>query len=363
MQVIDFRSDIVTQPTPEMRRAMYRAEVANDSFGEDPTVNRLQELAAERMGTEASLFVSSGTQGNLLALLSVVGKGGSVVAPDYSHLETGELNGFSYLAEATITPTVTERGVMIPEEVRASLEKTAANATSGRLVWVENTHNLGGGTVTSPVTMSQIVQLAGEALVPIHLDGSRIFNAATFLHVDPSELVNGVTTVQFCLSKGLGAPVGSMLCGPKDVIEKAFHFRQMVGGQMRQVGIIAAAGIVALEKMTLRLQDDHDNAKALAQGLAKIAGILIDSSTVQTNIVFCSLEPSIGSAEDLNKSLRARGVLAMTAGAVPNSIRFVTHYQISSSDVNVTLRRVEEAVEFITVANKTPATVILSRQP
>ncbi len=337
MGITDLRSDNVAPPTDEMRRAMYEAEVGNDNFGDDPTVNRLQDLAAELLGTEASLFVSSGTQGNLMALLSLAGKGGTIISAEHSHVETSELDGYSFVAGGRVESTMAIKGVMDPREVDKALAKTR---NSPRLIWIENTHNRGGGTVTPIETMHSLAVLARKHRVPIHVDGARLFNAAAFLGVDPRSLVTGADTVVICLSKGLAAPVGSVLCGPGEVVEKARYYRQMLGGQMCQAGVLAAAGIVALEKMTLRLEEDHEKARMLAKALAEIPGIYLDPADVQTNIVFCSLEPSYGPVEELIERLRASGVLALATGPAPNSVRFVTHYQTSQSDIQLTVRAV-----------------------
>ena len=332
-KVIDFRSDFVTRPSDEMRRAMYEAEVGNDSWREDPTSERLQELAADRLGKEAALFVTSGTQGNLLAALSHLGRGGTIVAAEDSHVGYGELDGYREIASATLISVPTTRGAPKPAELRKSLASVAPGGANRTVVWVENTHNRAGGIVLTPRDMMATRSIADDFGVPVHLDGSRIFNAATYLNVPASKLARDADSVQFCLSKGLGAPMGSILTGSIELIEEARRLRQMIGGQTRQLGVVAAAGIVALEIMTRRLHEDHANARILAEGLAGIPGIEIDLRTVQTNLVFCDVERGFGTAESVIARLRDEGVLAGPAGVNPRAIRFAVHCDISRNDV------------------------------
>ena len=241
-KVIDLRSDIVTKPSVEMRRAMYEAEVGNDSWHEDPTSERLQELAADRLGKEAALFVTSGTQGNLLATLSHLGKGGTIVAAEDSHVGYGELDGYREIGSASLVSVPTTKGAPKPAELRKSLAGVEPGGASRTVAWVENTHNLAGGIVLTPGDMAATRSVAEDFGVPVHLDGSRIFNAATYLNVPASALAKDADSVQFCLSKGLGAPIGSILAGSAGLIEEARRWRQMIGGQTRQLGVVAAAG-------------------------------------------------------------------------------------------------------------------------
>ncbi len=344
-KVIDLRSDIVTKPSVEMRRAMYEAEVGNDSWHEDPTSERLQELAADRLGKEAALFVTSGTQGNLLATLSHLGKGGTIVAAEDSHVGYGELDGYREIGSASLVSVPTTKGAPKSAELRKSLAGVEPGGASQTVVWVENTHNLAGGIVLTSGDMAATRSVAEDFGVPVHLDGSRIFNAATYLNVPASELAKDADSVQFCLSKGLGAPIGSILAGSAGLIEEARRWRQMIGGQMRQLGVVAAAGIVALEVMTRRLHEDHENARILAEGLAEIRGIQIDPEDVQTNLVFCNVERGFGTAESVTASLREESVLAGPAGVNPQAIRFAVHCDISRKDVADALVAISSVME------------------
>ena len=332
-KVIDFRSDFVTKPSMEMRRAMYEAEVGNDSWREDPTSERLQELAADRLGKKAALFVTSGTQGNLLATLSHLGRGGTIVAAEDSHVGYGELDGYREIGSASLVSVPTTRGAPNSAELRKSLASVEPGGANRTVVWVENTHNRAGGTVLTPGDMAATGSVAEDFGVPVHLDGSRIFNAATYLNVPASELAEDADSVQFCLSKGLGAPMGSILVGSTELVEEARRWRQMIGGQTRQLGVVAAAGIVALEVTTRRLHEDHENARILAEGLAEIPGMTIDPDDVQTNLVFCDVAKGFGTAESAIARLRDEGVLAGPAGVNPQAIRFAVHCDISREDV------------------------------
>ena len=269
-----------------MRKAMYEAEVGDDVWGEDPTVIRLQELAAERMGKEAALYVASGTQGNLVSLLAHCQRGYEVVLGNECHIfiyEAGAAAVFGGLIYHTV-PT-TRFGELPPEEIRSAIRGPNVHFPPTGLICLENTHNRCGGTLISPAYMRQVRQIADEHRLPVHLDGARIFNAALALGVDVRDIAQYADSVMFCLSKGLSAPVGSLVCGTKAFVERAHRMRKMAGGAMRQVGVIAAPGIVALTEMVDRLADDHANARLLAEGLASIPGLAVDLETVQTNMV------------------------------------------------------------------------------
>src|SRR5881409_2117707 len=283
--IVDLRSDTLTLPTPEMREAMARAEVGDDVWGEDPTVQRLEALAARRLGKPAGLFVTSGTQGNLISVLSHTRPGQEIVVDFDSHVFNNEVAGAPVIGQVQMRPTKTERGFPTPEQVREALRPANIHVPPTGLVCVENTHNRHGGTCCTPEEIAAVAAVAHEAGVPVHLDGARLFNAAVALKRPAADFARHVDTVTFCLSKGLGAPVGSVICGRPEVVTRARRLRKMVGGGMRQAGIIAAAGIVALERMVGRLAEDHVNARTLAEGVAKLPGVRIDLASVQTNIV------------------------------------------------------------------------------
>lgn len=340
MRTIDLRSDTVTQPTEAMREAMRRAEVGDDVYGEDPTVKRLEAMAAERLGKEAGLFVVSGTMGNFASILAQA-RGGSIVVGSESHIRHHE----AWSAEAFGDVRLIE----VENDPRGSMDAAAiaqaiANEEreSGRkpaLLCLENTHNRCGGSALPASTSAALAAVARAAGLRVHLDGARIFNAAIALETSPAALAADADSVTFCLSKGLSAPVGSVICGDGEFIQKARRARSMLGGQMRQVGAIAAAGVVALEEMVDRLADDHVNARLLAEGLASIPGIRIDPSTVMTNIVIFDLDGL--DPPEFRARCRERGVLV---SGVPPHIRMVTHYGIERADIEEALDRVREAV-------------------
>lgn len=329
--MIDLRSDTVTKPTAEMREAMAAADVGDDVFGEDPTVNELQRRAAERLGKEAALFVPTGTMGNQIAIACHTKRGDEVVCESRSHILDYEMAGMSLLS-GVMPRAVPGRdgGRLAWEDVRAAIRpQTTYNARTG-LVALENTHNLAGGTVLPLETMREIADGAHDLGLPVHLDGARVFNAAAALGCDVAEVVAPVDSVMFCLSKGLAAPVGSMVAGTREFVEKAWLVRKTFGGGMRQVGVLAAAGIVALEKMSSRLADDHANARALATALAGIPGIVLDPESVQTNIVIFELEEGVRDAPSLVAAIREEGILAIAFGG--RKIRLVTHNDVSRAD-------------------------------
>ncbi len=342
MRYIDLRSDTVTHPTPAMREAMYRAEVGDDVFGEDPTVRRLEGMAAERMGKEAALFVASGTMGNLVALLTHCGRGDEVILGDRSHTFIYEQGGMAALGGITPRPLPNQPdGTLRLEDIRAAIRSENVHYPRTRLICLENTHNLCDGAPLTAEYTAAAAHLARQHGLRVHLDGARIFNAAAALGCDVRDLVREVDSVMFCLSKGLCAPVGSILCGSADFIYEARRARKVVGGGMRQAGILAAAGIVALEQMTGRLGEDHARARRLAEGLAQIPGIRV--GPVYTNIFYFWLDEGVSLApQEFLSRLREQGVLVL--GREDGRFRAVTHYWITDEDVETTLRAVKAAL-------------------
>jgi len=336
MGLIDLRSDTVTLPTPRMREAMAAAEVGDDVFGEDPTVNRLEAMAAERMGKEAGLFVPSGTMGNLVALLTHCNRGDEVILGDQSHTFLYEAGGSAALGGIHPFPLPNNPdGTIDPEKIEAAIRPENVHFPRTRLICLENTHNRCGGAVLRPEYMARVAAIARRHGLAIHLDGARIFNAAVALGVEPAVLTRDADSVTFCVSKGLSAPVGSVLCGSADFIAEARRARKIVGGGMRQAGVIAAAGIVALEEMVDRLAEDHANARRLAEGLAEMPGITIELDSVETNIVIFELHREDLTPEELAARLREQGVLLLPIGG--RQLRAVTHYGIERKDIETAL--------------------------
>ena len=331
MKIVDLRSDTVTRPTDVMRKAMAEAEVGDDVYGEDPTVNRLEAMAAERLGKEAGLFVVSGTMGNLVSLLAQCGRGDEIILGDRQHTFMYEQGGMAALGG--IVPRLLpnqEDGTLRLEDIAAAIRADNVHYPRSRLVCLENTHNLCYGAPLSAEYTAQVAALAHEHGMRLHVDGARIFNAAVALGVPAAELVRDADSVTFCLSKGLSAPVGAVICGDADFIAAARRARKVVGGGMRQAGIIAAAGIVALEQMVERLADDHARAKRLAEGLADIPGISM--APVHTNLVYFSLRDEVPmSAPEVSAKLKALGVLILPRGA--RSFRAVTHVWIDDDAI------------------------------
>ncbi len=342
MKIIDLRSDTVTQPTPAMREAMYRAEVGDDVFGEDPTVNRLEAMAAERMGKEAALFVASGTMGNLVALLAHCGRGDEVILGDRCHTYLFEQGGMAALGGITPRPIPNQPdGTLRLEDIEQAMREDNVHFPRTRLVCLENTHNMCNGAPLTTEYTAQVAQLAHARGLRVHLDGARIFNAAAALGVDVRELVREVDSVMFCLSKGLCAPVGSLVCGSADFVAEARRARKVLGGGMRQAGVLAAAGIVALEQMTGRVGEDNARARRLAQGLAQIPGVEVAPTT--TNILYFWLAEGVGKTpEEVVEGLAQRGVLLL--GRELGRFRAVTHYWIGDEDVEWTVQAVREVV-------------------
>jgi threonine aldolase len=343
MKRIDLRSDTVTLPTPAMREAMAKAEVGDDVFGEDPTVNRLEDMAASVTGQEAALFVVSGTMANIVALLTHCGRGDEVIVGDKAHTFINEGGGMAALGG--IQPrTIPNRadGTFALEDIRNAIRGENVHWPRTRLILTENTHNACSGSPLSPDYMQSVFDLARSAGLKVHTDGARIFNAAVALGRHVRDFARQTDTISFCLSKGLAAPAGSLLCGPAEFIAAARRNRKMVGGGLRQAGIIAAAGIIAIESMVDRLADDHANAKRFARDLADIPGILIDPSAVNTNIVFFDLRPEASTALQLSTRLAADGVLIGVVG--DRRVRVVTHYGIDLDDIKTVLRLIGEAM-------------------
>ncbi|MBM4467293.1 MAG: low-specificity L-threonine aldolase [Chloroflexi bacterium] len=344
MRIVDLRSDTVTLPTPAMREAIYRAEVGDDVFGEDPTVNRLEEMAAERMGKEAALYVASGTMGNLVALLTHCGRGDEFIVGHLAHTFLYEAGGSAALGgvHPRTVPNQPD-GTLDLADVEAAIRAENVHFPRSRLICLENTHNRCGGAALTPEHTKAVCQLAQWHGLAVHLDGARIFNAAVALGVDVKELVRDVDSVQFCLSKGLSAPVGSVVCGDEEFIYQAWRNRKIVGGGMRQAGIIAAAGIVALEQMVDRLAEDHANARRLAEGLAEIPGLALDLDRVQTNIVIFELVSERLTPAELAAKLGERGVRLLAIEG--RRLRAVTHYGIEADDIEVALAVVREVID------------------
>jgi threonine aldolase len=338
-RLIDLRSDTLTMPTPEMRRAMAEAELGDDVFHEDPTVNRLEALAAERMGKEAAVLVTSGTQGNLVGVVSHTQRGDEVICGDQSHVFHYEVAGCAVVGSIQLRTVPNVNGMLDPEAVRSAIRPADIHNPRTAVVCLENTHNRNGGVALTPEQTASVAAVAHERGIPVHLDGARVFNAAVALGVEVRRLTAPVDSVTFCLSKGLAAPVGSVLCGSKEYIQVARKYRKLLGGGMREAGVIAAAGVVALTTMVERLAEDHANARRLAGGLAEIPGIEIDPGSVQTNLVFFDVTAPLG-APGLVAGLRERGVSCMVNYG--RRIRMVTHYGIERSDIEHTLRAIQE---------------------
>ena len=333
MRQVDLRSDTVTLPTPEMRRAMFEAEIGDDVYGEDPSVNKLEAMAAERLGKEAAVYVASGTMGNLVSVLAHAGRGDEIILGDKAHIFRSEAGGVSALGGVAFhTLRNDEHGMLDPDDVAQAIKPPNVHFTRTAVVALENTHNGCGGAVLSPEDIKLIADVAHAADIPVHMDGARVFNAAVALEAPVSELARDVDSITFCLSKGLACPVGSIICGTEEYIAQARKWRKIVGGSMRQAGIIAAAGIVALDTMVDRMADDHANARKLANGLNDIDGISIEPDRLPTNLVFFEIDhpDRAGFARKLNE----RGVLG---GGSQKRWRYVTHYGITEDDVDYTL--------------------------
>ncbi len=344
MRVVDLRSDTVTLPSDEMRQAMFHAELGDDVFGEDPTVNRLEQMAAERVGKEAALLVVSGTMGNLASILTHCRRGEEAILGDQSHTFVYEAGGISALGG--IHPhTIPNQpdGTLRLEDIEAAIRPDNVHFPRTRLICLESTHNRCYGAPLKPEYLAAVAQLARRRGLSVHLDGARIFNAAIALGVDVRELTRYVDSLSFCLSKGLAAPVGSVVCGSKTFIAEARRARKILGGGMRQAGVLAAAGMVALDQMIDRIREDHDNAARLAQGIARIDGLSMDLAHVHTNIVYFDVIRSNLNAEELAGKLSRGGIGMLPLG--PKRIRAVTHYGITADDIDHTLTQLAGALQ------------------
>jgi threonine aldolase len=335
-RALDLRSDTVTQPTPAMRQAMSEAEVGDDVYGEDPTVNRLEAMVAEMLGKEAAVLVSSGTMGNLVSVLSHCGRGDEMILGDDAHIFMYEQGGAAALGgvHPRTVPNQPD-GTIRLEHIREAIRGENEHFPETRLICLENTHNRTGGRVLPVEYMDAVGALAHEHGVKLHVDGARLWNAAVALNIAPARLLQEADSVTVCLSKGLGAPVGSVVAGSTEFIRRARRNRKILGGSMRQAGVLAAAGIVAVTEMVERLSDDHANAQTLARGLAEMDGIEIDPTTVETNLVFFVLNREDMTPAQLSNALRARGVLLNPVGG--RRLRAVLNYHISEQDVETVL--------------------------
>jgi len=340
--VVDLRSDTVTLPTPEMLRAMATAELGDDVYGEDPTVRRLEDLAAARVDKEAALFVPSGTMGNGIAVLVHTRRGDEVICDLTSHVYDAEVGGLAVLSGVQARPLESVKGLLRPEQVETAIRPDDVHFPRSRLLCLENPHNSGGGIVAPLDLMADLCATAHRGGLAVHLDGARLFNASVALGVPAAEIAAHADSVMFCLSKGLCAPVGSMLAGPADWIAEARRARKMLGGGLRQVGVLAAAGIVALETMVERLAEDHENARRLAEGLAGIPGLDVDLECVQTNMVFAEVVAHGLDAASFVAGLAAAGVRAGAVGST--RVRLVTHHGVGASGVDAALRAARAAL-------------------
>jgi len=341
-KVIDLRSDTVTKPSPAMRRAMAEAEVGDDVYLEDPTVNRLQARSAEIFGREAGLFVPSGSMGNLTCIMAQAGRGQEVICEAAGHVYNYEMASMSALGGVLPRIIPTENGIMSWEQIAPAIRERAYYRPQTALVALENTHNMAGGTVYPTRVSREICDKAHKAGLKVHLDGARVFNAATYLREDVAAITEPFDSVQFCFSKGLGAPVGSMIVGSKELIEQCRVIRKMLGGGMRQAGVLAAAALVALEEGPKRLHIDHENAQVLAQGLLRIPGITIEPEKVQTNIVLYDVRKTGLTSGQFLQKLAERKVLGGPVDA--RRVRMVTHLDVDREDIEQALRRIGEVV-------------------
>ena len=341
MNPIDLRSDTVTRPTPEMRRAMYEAELGDDGLEGDPTTMRLQEMAAELMGSEAAMLVASGSMGNLVSALAHCAPGEAMIVGQTSHMmwSAGQAETHPTYGQIEIRPLPEDAGKLSSRDIELAI--TAEGEAGGRvgLVCAENSHNEAYGAALDHSHLHSIGTTARDRGAPLHIDGARIFNAAVALGLPSSTLVAPADSVTFCLSKGLACPIGSMVCGSKEFIARARNRRKIVGGEMRQTGTVSAAGIVALQTMVDRMAEDHANARRLAEGLAQIEGVQIEVERVQTNIVYFT--PTDRPAKEVERSLGEPGVRCL---ALDGRVRMVTHYHVGPADIDDTLRAVQRTM-------------------
>jgi len=336
MRTVDLRSDTTTLPTDEMRQAISGSELGDDVFQGDPTVNKLQDLAAQRMGKEAALLVPSGTMANLASILTHCGRGAEVILGNRAHTYKYEKGGISAYGgiHSTQIPNQDD-GTMQLEDIRAAIRGIDDHFPVTKLICLENTHNVCGGAPLSVTYTKEVANLAKAHNIKLHIDGARIFNAAVAQGVEVQELVEDADSMSFCMSKGLAAPVGSIICGSKDFIDQARGIRKGLGGGMRQAGIIAAAGIVALETMVDRLQEDHTNARLLADGIADLPGIILDPESIKTNIIYFDMDDAAMESADFLAALSTKGIQFFDTG--PRRFRMVTHYGITAEDILYTI--------------------------
>lgn len=340
MNFIDLRSDTVTMPTDEMRQAIANAVVGDDVYGDDPTVNRLEQIAAEKVGKEAALFVPSGTFGNQLAVFTHTRRGQEVIIGKDNHIVVHEVGASAVIAGVQLRTLETSKGTMNPSEVEKAIRQDDIHEPETGLICVENAH--GCGAVVSQENLMKIKSIGRKHSIPIHMDGARIFNAAVSLGVDVKEIAACADSVMFCLSKGLSAPAGSILAGSKKFIDRARKNRKLMGGGMRQIGIIAAAGIIALEKMTLRLEEDHNNAKYFAEELSKLKSINVKHDRLDINMIFFEIDENIISSELFVKKLYEKNI--KINGKDSGEYRFVTHIGVNKKDIDYTLDCIKEII-------------------
>jgi len=347
MKTIDLRSDTVTKPTPEMRRAMMEAEVGDDVYGEDPTVNNLEMQAAEVAGKQAALFVPTGTMGNTIAVKLLTEHGQEVICDARAHILDYEMSMVAWFSGCVIRAIPTGDGILSWEEVRRLIKPVNPYSAPTGLIAIENTHNMWGGTVYPMETIHEICDGAHEAGLKVHMDGARIFNAAEATGLAVHEICAPADTVMFCLSKGLGAPAGSILAGPANLIAKGRLYRKRLGGGMRQVGVLAAAGLVALEESPARLGEDHANARFFAEGVARVPGVEMDPRKVATNIVVFDIGATGLTPGELSRRLKQRGVLINGIGQ--SHMRAVTHYDVTRADCAQAVEALAEAVARVAI--------------
>lgn len=339
--MIDLRSDTLTQPTQRMREAIYEATVGDDVYGEDPTINRLEELAADMLGKENALFVTSGTQGNQLAVLSYCSPGDEIIVESESHIFFYEGAAISALAGVQPRTINGIKGEMNPSDVRNAIRSQDIHFPDTSLICIENTHNRSGGSIVSSENMRAIYEIAQQASIPVHIDGARLFNAAVASDKQVKEYTQYCDSVQVCLSKGLGSPVGSLIAGNKEFIKRARKWRKRLGGGMRQAGFLAASGIISLTEMVERLSEDHEKASRLADAIEDIEGLSL-LNRPDTNIVIVNIEETKKSNEEFLNDLKKEGVLAVSFGE--GLIRLTTHYDVSSKDIEQAITAIKRIV-------------------
>lgn len=340
--MIDLRSDTVTRPTAEMRRAMAEAEVGDDVYGEDPTINRLEQKAAEMFGKEAALYIPTGTMGNTIGIKIHTRHGEEVICESRAHILNYELSMMAWFCGCLARAIPAENGILSWEQIQREIRSVSPHFAPTGLIAIENSHNMAGGTVYPPERIEEICDGAHERGVKVHMDGARVFNAATACGRNVKELCAKVDTVTFCLSKALGAPVGSVLVGTQEAMDQGRLYRKRLGGGMRQAGVLAAAGLISLEKMTLRLHEDHAHARMLAEGIADLRGVSVKLGTVQTNIVIFDVGGTGRSAAELSAAFKKRGVLINGLG--PTIMRMVTHPDVNRDGCEQALRVVREVL-------------------